>query len=182
MSTPWLVSISAVYLSQTTKEACPLPFIPCSNTLNKLVEDYKEAAKSGEDFHEVPAAVFKEGVRQYGHPMTANWAINHQATILQDPKVQQFSQAGGAERTVILTYLQFADETILGTNISAFPMSLYPAHTSLQHIHSAFASARAVVAYIPIPLKPPGSTPAEFTERVCAMHAKSTDLVRKCLS
>lgn len=52
-----------------------------SVSLDKLVKDYKQASVSGDDFHEVPSAVFKGEERLFGHPMTCNWAISHHETI-----------------------------------------------------------------------------------------------------
>lgn len=144
------------------------------------MQQYKEAATSGGEFHQVPAAVYKDGVRQFGHPMSGQWAIDHLARILADPTVQAYALAGGAKLIHILAYLSFVDETEVGVNISAAPMSMSQGHTSQKHIHGSFSTAAAVVAYFPIApsAPPPGVTAAEHTERCCAMRARATHLVR----
>lgn len=157
--------------SSSFKRAPPIIHY-CRDPLEHIAQQWIAARTKGEDFMQDPAIVLSsDGERQYGHPLSADWALTMHKEVNSNPKVKAHAAAGGCAQSHLLLYTMFSDKTSVGNNLSVYPVQISMMNCSAKAIHDTFAGGHGVVAYIPTGHKSLNATSEQHTEETCKLTA-----------
>lgn len=145
--------------------------------MDLIISQWRAGLAKGDGFIELPGAVFFGNERRYGHPLSGNWAVAVHQLINEDTTIKAHAAAAGVKESQVLAFSCFSDKTVVGKNLSCYPMQVNQMHSNAKDTHNLFASGSGVTAYIPIAHKPPGASSEEHTEQMCKLLADCMDEV-----
>lgn len=136
------------------------------------MQQWIAASTTGEDFILDPEVVISStGERQYGHPLSADWALGMHKEINTNPKIVAHAAAAGCSESHLLAYTAFSDKTSVGVNTSVYPVQVSMFNCSAKATHDTLAGGHGVVAYMPKGRRPPHTTSEQNTEETCKLTA-----------